>query len=518
MKHVIDIVVQPSQQRVDYPLLPVESVGSELPDRNNEKLYFSSRFSSENLLTKLTQAVKEAREVVAFQTLLLDDSPFTQELEQAVKERGVRVYGIVASERLRKLAEAMEVHSRERDFEQLLRRLYPLMLLRFSSRIHAKYLLIDPHLPTRRAFLLTANLTRKALSENIEIGKELEGEEAKLLFEYFLYAFWEGWSEDELNEYGNTVKTTPLQKYRLPSSDKLACSLACGGGYSLYQGFRETIQEAEDSIALATYLIAGVEQEPIASLYQSLCKAVERGVKVQLFYPLPKKEHQKEIFPILHSLVDVGVRVYLIKEPLLHAKFILSDGRRGWLTTANLEGKTAQETMDLGWRLSEGEAKVMEKYLAWLMTRASYCLSPSCHVSELKDTTFYLMSEGELREARLREKISHERSETLKKVKDLIDFYEEKRGQAQRDLEILAHQSKEYALAFELRRFGQLSTLGERPYDVVEKKESFRVITFSDSEKKQGESKAVLLRVDEFDPQRDLSMLREHQNLPLYAE
>ncbi|MCS6894660.1 MAG: hypothetical protein NZZ60_00740, partial [Bacteroidia bacterium] len=88
MSHVVDTIVRNSQQRVSYPLLPVEPTSVELPVWGKEGLYFGSRHSPQKLLTEITEAVRAAKEVVAFQTLLLDDSPFIQELERAIKERG----------------------------------------------------------------------------------------------------------------------------------------------------------------------------------------------------------------------------------------------------------------------------------------------------------------------------------------------------------------------------------------------------------------------------------------------
>ncbi|MDW8236205.1 MAG: hypothetical protein RMK98_06285, partial [Bacteroidia bacterium] len=194
-------------------------------------------------------------------------------------------------------------------------------------------------------------------------------------------------------------------------------------------------------------------------------------------------------------------------------------GKRGWLTTANLEGDKAKDTLDLGWELSVDEAEVMEEYLAWLRGQAGYLLSPPLPVQQLGATTFYQVAKGELRAAKVEERIIQEQSETLQRVQDLIEFYNESnRRYAEKELEDLERRSQKYALAFELRRIGRIPELKNEPYEVAEEEQGFRVIAFSNSEKKQVSSEAVALREKAFDPKRDIARLEKYQELPLYAE
>lgn len=490
---------------IDFPLLEQRS---EMPKnilQGEEDLYFGGHAPSGTLMTLLQQAVEEAQEMVAFQTLLLDSSPLTEALLRAI-QRGVRVYGILADEPLRKLAEEGEKHRHEESFRKLIRELAPRSVMRTSTHIHGKYLVIDPHLPTGKGFFLTANLTEKALTHNLEVAKLLKGEALRQLFEHFVYTFWE-FASEEFTEAGSTHKVKPLERYRFPSAGKLIPSRTPEGQYPLFYRMEELIQKSRSHLVLSTFLIAGVDKDPVRPVVEALKEATRRGVKVEIFYPYYEKVYQSQIFPALKPLVEAGAEVHLISEPLLHAKFLLSDSKRGLLLTANLEGgKQAAESLDLGWELGVDEVeKLEENFLPLLRALSRRRLVHQVALSSLSEGYFYQVKGGSEQKVPIHLEIVLPERIALQRVEDLLNFYHPTEGP-------VPENDDKYARQYRIDRTGDVPPLpSHAETKIKDKREGFTLITLRD---KRGEREAILLSPS-FTPEM-VEHLRPFRSLPLY--
>ena len=145
----------------------------------------------ETLLKKLIDIVDQAQDMICFQSFLMQEGPLFAALKRAAL-RGVRVYALGAAEaRLANHNEEEENFLKEHYIELLKNTFKGSFVFRTADYFHGKFLLIDPQCDRAAGFLVTCNLTKKALAENPELGLPLDRIQIKELFEIFVYHFWE---------------------------------------------------------------------------------------------------------------------------------------------------------------------------------------------------------------------------------------------------------------------------------------------------------------------------------------
>lgn len=298
---------------------------------------------------RLIAAIDSAQEVVLLASFLFADRELADALERAVK-RGVRAYMLSASEhRLRTLDDGEDRFDQKMAEEHmvLLDQLAGKVLLRSAEHFHAKFLVIDPHLPGRRALISTANFN-KALHDGIELGLELQGDEASALAGWFNQVFWLE-AERELVGKGrlNTIAPPPANPQK-PAPGTV----------------RVTSREHRDLRDSVLRLIDGAQRSIVVSSYglelnhpstAGLIAALQRGVIVTvLTRPRPA------VKAACDALAAAGATIFAHEK--LHAKAVCADDD-ALLMTANLAADGLDGGFEVGVTLAGESAKALRSIL-----------------------------------------------------------------------------------------------------------------------------------------------------------
>ena len=290
------------------------------------------------LLHRMIEAIEAARELICMQSFLMEDSELIEALVKA-QERGVRVYVLSFVEtRIKDTIEEepdWDRQAREAYIRLLEEKFKYRFLLRSASYFHAKYLLIDPK-TNPKGFLCTNNFTKKAFRENVELAVELHAEQVKELFRVFVYHFWE-YAKDEHTANRDFADVTPTKRLTPPTLEHLLLTSPNPTLNSLGRSLKEAIEKAEKSISLSTYQLD--KDHP---MLQALREKARAEVEVRLFTQLTKAYFEQH----LKDLLKEGLKVFL--NPRTHAKFLLVDGREGYIFTANLKKEGLDEGLEVG--------------------------------------------------------------------------------------------------------------------------------------------------------------------------
>lgn len=304
----------------------------------------------------LVAGLNSASDIALISSFLLADDRLAEAI-LAAANRGVRVYVLTASEqRIGKIIrEEDEFEQRMADqHKTLLNSLAGKALLRSAEHIHAKFLVVDPHLENEaRAWLSTANFN-KALESSVELGVRLNAQGARALADCFNWAFWCE-AERELRE-GRLMAIKPgfpASPLR-PSDGAIFATLK--DGTALREQLLVMIHQAHSEILVASY---GIEANHI--VVQALIAAAKRGVRVTVVTrPRPA------VADGVLALALAGIAIF--GHDKLHAKAVVVDGQ-AMVMSANLESHGLDSGFEVGVMLPSDQAKDIESTLReWMGT------------------------------------------------------------------------------------------------------------------------------------------------------
>ena len=289
-------------------------------------------------LGQLVEAIERASEVILVASFLLADQRLCDAL-LAASERKVRVYVLTASEnRLREPNDGEDSFDARMvaEHKRLLDSMAGKLLLRSASHFHAKFLLVDPHRPSARGWLSTANFN-KALTTSVELGLALDEAAIEQVAEWFMWAFW---TEAEHELEGPNRLAAVRKPPASPSEPTRASVFATTKRHQQIRSkMLEIIAAARREIWVASYGLA-VDHEVV----RALIERAKAGVKVTvLTRPRPA------VAQAVQALAAAGAHV--LAHDKLHAKAIWSDAG-SLVTTANLERHGLDEGFELAVRVS----------------------------------------------------------------------------------------------------------------------------------------------------------------------
>ncbi|HRI70212.1 MAG TPA: phospholipase D-like domain-containing protein [Polyangium sp.] len=320
----------------------------------------------------LEQMIGSAREVVMISSFLFADANLESALLNASK-RGVRVYLLVASEaKLEKDVRENDSFSRETlaDHKRLLNEFAGWVCMRTAEFFHAKFVLVDPKTQPR-GMLLTANLTKEALTRNHELGVYLVPNDVRALASLFVWAFWEA-AQHELLEAGGLPPVVGPEK-RMTMPERTGAIVATAGSRrDLRQTVLRLIRSAKRTLVVSTFGIADEE------VVQALIERVKERVAVVLLVRHPRIG----MLPILEKLAQAGVSILGVSKHL-HAKAILVDGTYGLVMTANLETHGLEDGFEMGVELAGGDAAALARFLETWHAGALWRLRVNTKIGEL---------------------------------------------------------------------------------------------------------------------------------------
>ena len=490
MRQLIKTIYRENDRVLFYPILPhgrgwQSSEGMPLSIRETGK--------EGKLLHRMIEAIEAARELICMQSFLMEDSELIEALVKA-QERGVRVYVLSSVEtRIKDTIEEepdWDRQAREAYIRLLEEKFKYRFLLRSASYFHAKYLLIDPK-TNPKGFLCTNNFTKKAFRENVELAVELHAEQVKELFRVFVYHFWE-YAEYEHTANG-FVNVTRTERHAPPTLEHILLTSPNPTLSSLGRSLKEAIEKAEKSISLSTYQLD--KDHP---MLQALREKARAGVEVRLFTQLAEKYFEKH----LKDLLKEGVKVFL--NPRTHAKFLLVDGREGYIFTANLKKEGLDQGLEVGIKLNGKQTRDLEQIQSWW---ADDFEKKALYEVKAKDIqSYYIFDEkGRLIEKKLLDE-SREFRKRVNRVSELLDFFGQKieldpdkhRSLKTQLIAAIQDLSNDIKARINLRRDGK-----------------FEVIEIEEEAKKDIPERKFVVIYDDFQAE-DVEKLRAYKELSVY--
>jgi|GEM_PF-1358793 len=411
MRQLIKTIYRENDRVLFYPILP-HGRGWQSSEGMPLSIWETGREGK--LLHRMIEAIEAARELICMQSFLIEDSELIDALVKA-QERGVRVYVLSSVEtRIKDTIEEepdWDRQAREAYIQLLEEKFKYRFLLRSASYFHAKYLLIDPK-TNPMGFLCTNNFTKKAFRENVELAVELHAEQVKKLFRIFVYHFWE-YAKEEHTANRDFAKVTSTKRLAPPTLEHILLTSPNPTLSSLGRSLKEAIEKAEKSISLSTYQLD--KDHP---MLQALREKARAGVEVRLFTQLTKAYFEKD----LKDLLKDGVKIFL--NPRTHAKFLLVDGREGYIFTANLKKEGLDQGLEVGIKLNEQQTRDLEQIQRrW----ANDFEKKALYEVKAKDVeSYYTFDEkGKLIEKKLLDE-SREFRKRVNRVSELLDFFGQK--------------------------------------------------------------------------------------------
>lgn len=323
------------------------------------------------LVSAVTAAVDRARDVVVVSSFLLADERIERALEGAGR-RGVRVYLLLATEtRLDKeVREDSEFDQRAlAEHKAMLTKLAGWALIRSAPDFHAKVVLVDPE-HGGAGFLLTANLTKEALTRNEELGVTLTPDETRAAFAHLGWAMWEA-AEHELVEPGRLSSVEgPMGIVPKPVVVGSIVATLRERGTILAAGL-EVVRAARRELVVASF-----GWDPDHEVVREICARAKAGVRVTVLARV-----RRAAMPALLALVASGARV--VGYPYLHAKAIVADGTTGVVMSANLQRHGLDQGVELGVRLDDARLKAMHEILCRWAARAPFELRTAAVIGDV---------------------------------------------------------------------------------------------------------------------------------------
>lgn len=305
-----------------------------------------------------------AEDFICLSSFIIQDSEIIDEIKRSYS-RGVRVYIPTSAEvNANDPAEEIEgtVEERKAASQKLLVDLGGRTLIKTGENLHSKFILSDP-LTKPRGMLFTANLTVRAITQNLELAIELSKKEVVELYRQFLIGFWvvAARTPSLSSDTGNSLKTA--KKYPEFAGKEYTpqeIRWTIGGQCLIKSEVIDAIASARESISLSAWTID--ISHPVA---KSLTEKASAGVRVTIF----TRPHPANV-EFINEIVKKGGKVYC--HPLLHAKSLIVDGSYGLVMTANVSKLGLDEGFETGVILTPRQVTVLKNIQEEWRKRVKY--------------------------------------------------------------------------------------------------------------------------------------------------
>ena len=352
-----------------------ESGNAEMPPSisNVEGLFQSG---DKALAQRIRSIISGAEDFICLSSFIIQDSEIIDEIKRSYS-RGVRVYILTSAEvNANDPAEEIEgtVDERKAASRKLLVDLGGRTLIKTGENLHSKFILSDP-LTKPRGMMFTANLTVRAITQNLELAIELSKKEVLELYRQFLTGFWvvAARTLSLSRDTGNSLKTAKKYpefagKEYTPQEIRWTIGDQC----LIKKEVEDAIASAKESISLSAWTID--ISHPVA---KSLIEKAYEGIRVSIFTrPHPANTE------FIREVIKKGGKVYC--HPLLHAKSLIVDDKYGLVMTANFSKLGLDEGFETGVLLNARQVPVLKNIHEEWKKRVKYVSESQVKLSEIK--------------------------------------------------------------------------------------------------------------------------------------
>ncbi len=291
------------------------------------------RTSRKDSTKRVTGIIDGAREVLVASTFLLADDRVADALLRAA-DRGARCYLLMAAEARLRRDEGTEFEQRaHRNHVGTLRRLGDgnAVLVRSADEFHAKAVVADPMSDRPSGIVMTANLTREALSRNQELFVDLTEGEAREAGRVLREALWER-ATHELAD-GDLRSCKPLGKVGPAATGRV---LQGGSNPQLRERLYGMLDAGPKKVAASSF--GWDESHPVVD---RLCRLAEGGTDVTIL----ARAGRPAAMGALERLRVAGARVAGFS--WLHAKAVATESE-AVVMSANIEPQGLERGFEMG--------------------------------------------------------------------------------------------------------------------------------------------------------------------------
>jgi phosphatidylserine/phosphatidylglycerophosphate/cardiolipin synthase-like enzyme len=292
--------------------------------------------------------IKSAKESICLQSFLIQDTAIIDELVKAT-ERGVRVFVMSSAEaRLKPTIEEEQDFITE-NYKKMLNEKFKFRFVhRSAENLHAKFIVIDGKM-NPKGMIFTNNFTENGFFKNPEISVFLTTEQSKELYDIFVYYFWEK-TTDEQTASNEFEKVKPLGIAELPDLKHILLS----SDRSLKNTILRAIEKTQSNIILSTFTI---------DKDYEICKLIGEKQKESTL-TIFTRSNERQLQDQIKDFIDNGAEIFL--HQATHAKFILIDGKEGYVFTSNFNQNDFEIGFNIGIKLSAQQvdelAKIAEQW------------------------------------------------------------------------------------------------------------------------------------------------------------
>ena len=331
--------------------VPINNVWITKESKNNKKEKWSDEIfvsgNNRGLLNELVSSVKSANEIVCVSSFIIQSTEFTDALLEA-SNRGVRVYLLTASEtHLKKEYSDLSEYSKNivDEHKDLLDTLSDNILVRTGDHLHSKFILVDPNDSNAEGYLLTCNLTEKAMTENIEVLIKLNINQINDLFSQFLRGFWLEAKQELMKKELRPVGDSPFTLDDIPKAKSIHWTI--GKENRLRESVIKWIKTAEKDLKISSW---GFEKDH--DVMKLLETKIQNGVNITILTRISEFNSES-----LRNLLAAGASIY--GHERMHAKTIITDDKTGLIMTSNFSSKGLDEGYETGIITNEQQTKIL---------------------------------------------------------------------------------------------------------------------------------------------------------------
>lgn len=206
--------------------------------------------------------------------------------------------------------------------------------VRASLSAHSKFIVADRTI----GFITSANFTTPSLTFNTESGAYLDEKSSKELDKLFDVIFLQGTTYKQFLGTKKKGKMLVVQSEAnidsnlLPKSELSDLRYTCENlSNNLLDEIISIINQANEYLYLSTYSIVGLNS--IEELFQSIKRAIEKGVSVSIF--CRGMNYRNDHLEGVSKLSEIGCKVYA--DVFNHSKGVINE-KTGMIFTANIDG------------------------------------------------------------------------------------------------------------------------------------------------------------------------------------
>jgi len=376
----------------------------------NQQLQVLESGSKGILMKQIIEAIHNAKRMICLQSFLIQDTTIIDALINVVEKKKVKVYIMDSAEsRLDNLLEEEEDFIAKEYVEMIDKKFKFRFVHRQANNLHAKFILIDP-ISNPTGFLFTGNFNKKPFYENPELAVVLDTIQVNELFQLFVYHFWNH-TTDEQNSSQTFEKIKPVKVVKKPILKNILVTSPDTTLSNLKTTILKAVESAKTSIQFSTFGF-DISHE----ISKVILNKLKNGVAVTIFC----RTRKKTIDNHLSLLLENGANIFC--HPLIHAKSILIDHKKGFIFTANFEKHGMDQGFEIGVSLKENQ--IIDLALIYDSWQASFPYHFH-HEYPIKDIDAYWQfnKEGKLEKKKLRLEEEKQNNRNIKKVADFTDFF-----------------------------------------------------------------------------------------------